>query len=263
MNLFSRVHLTLQQSLAILLALVLCQQSLAQKSGGPDKLIEANRYAAFATDALNCRGANDSVPRDPVAEAIKWTQRAITTAKELRTSDKDERGRAAAFIARQTRQLTELEGRQARFDTGAKSMEKALKQARLLSAQRVLRETEPLACDARFETLTTQLDGELRRFSELIADADSVVETEPQAAISKYEEARSANVESPEITQKIMHARRVLVQHQAAQKARIRAERKVRVGSRTAKSVAWIVVLVGLLGGLGYAAYEQNKKKKQ
>lgn len=259
-----RIDLTCGQMLALVLALTLCSQSLAQKPAGPDKLIEASRYAAFATDALNCRAEGGATPRDPVADAIKWTESAIKAAKELKTSERDERGRGAAFIARQTRQLSELQHTQSQLAAGAKTLEKALKQAKLISAQRISQEANPAACDARFQTLTGQLDTEQKRFSELVSGADAIVDSQPQTAISKYEEARRINIEAVEISQKMIRARSLLVQQQEAEKARAKTAKvaKRHGGLSAGAKVGWTIFWLALVGGLGYGAYELSKKKQ-
>jgi hypothetical protein len=119
------------------------QQSVAQDMSGPNRLIEATRYAARAHRDLEC---SDENIHEPIVSARTWTEKAIETARRFRTRDKIEQGEAAAFIAREEQTLSDLTETQKNLDKAAVSVTKALKGARLDTAAR-------LHADAKFGRL--------------------------------------------------------------------------------------------------------------
>ena len=171
----------------------------AQPEGGPDKLIEAARYSAFATDSIECR--SDST-RDPLHEAIKWTTLAIATARGFRSEDKTDQGLAAAFLARQVRYLADLNSRTAALDGAFKKVNEEIKRFRLVSAMSTLTDAKALECDGRFQTLRAHLDDLNEHVTSLVEKADSLERTDPRGALSLYNEAQRLDVDDVTISEK-------------------------------------------------------------
>jgi hypothetical protein len=171
----------------------------AQPEAGPDKLIEAARYAAFATDSIECRSEKTG---DPVHEAIKWTTLAITTARGFRSKDKTEQGLAASFLARQVRYLADLNSQAAALDESFKTINGDIKRFRLVSAMSALTEAKVVKCDARFQVLSAHLDDLNNHVTSLVGRADVLERNDPKGALNLYGEAQRLDVDDVTIPEK-------------------------------------------------------------
>jgi hypothetical protein len=176
---------------------------IAQEAG-PDRLIEATRYAAFATDSVECRSGKTD---DPIRDAIKWTALAIKTVRGFRTANKTDQGLAAAFLARQVRHLADLDSLGNGLDRSYRQIEDDITHHRLGSATKLQQDASPPVCDARFARLYSRLDELRNHVASIIAEADVRAATDLKGAIKLYEEAERLDSDDATIERKIQMAK--------------------------------------------------------
>jgi hypothetical protein len=230
-----RSPMTPQSMLALWLSLVLLAPAPSRAQAGPDELAEAARLAAHArTLEDQCR----------YRESSEWIGKAIDRPKRSRSADASQARTAGSLLAELEIRHQELKQRPAFFDRQEQQITRLLAVGRAESADRVLRDTVPPACDARFSRLEMEIARRKSAARNLVRQGEEAVRHyDKKAALSAFQRAASLNVEAPGLTEGIQSARDLRGNHKAL------------------KILAAVLVTTALAGG-GYYAYRQYEKRQ-
>lgn len=237
MRVFEIHHLTVGQLLAVLVSLLTCQMSFAQRQATakpPDKGIEAAGYLAQADRELAC------VPES----ARNWARKALDTLGGARETEPTLRDMLGDLKSQSNLKVAAADQQIALLAGGAKSARAAIKQGRLLTAASALKTTDPQGCYAGYKTLLAELSEHERQAAGYVRQGDQVVESKPKDALSLYESAGNINNEYAGLQEKKAHATEV---------------ERIRPKKHTGRNVAILVLVLGGLGALVYVGCKHSK----
>jgi hypothetical protein len=227
----STIHyVTVGQLLAVLLSLLMCQQSFAQRqvqAKPPDKGIEAAGYLAQADRELTC--APES--------AKNWAKKALDTLGSARETDPTLRDMLGDLKSQSNLKVAAADKQIALLAGGAKSARASIREGRLLTAASTLRAADPQGCYSGYKAWLAELSDHERQAAGYVRQGEEIVESKPKNALSLYESAGKINNEYAGLQEKKAHANDVELN---------------RPKKHTGRTVAiWLV----LLAGLGAAFY--------
>lgn len=229
----SFLNWTLGQLLAVLLSMLICEQSFAQqpipKGQQADKKIEAAGYLVQADRELECNPEESRV----------WAKKALDTSASARETDPAMIDTLGDLKSQSNIKIAEATKRASLLNETARQARGLIKQAKLETAQGSLQQADPKGCYSSFNSVRSEIDEHKSKAEALVKQGDAVVERKPKEAIRFYASARQVNGEYSGIDQKTSYAQGV--------QARLPKSHK----GRTA--IVWIIVL-GALAGLFYAA---------
>jgi hypothetical protein len=172
-----------------------------QDAASAGKLAEAQVYASYARDAYACDG--DVSPVNPVAEATKWTLKAIATAQAVRAADADLARRATSFLSRQNATLSSLQKWELFLKDGQKTVEAALSRGGLQRVEAAVADGDGPACDPRLERLRALVKTRRDRFRALVEEGDHLSASSPREALAKYRDAQRLDRDDSSLQDKI------------------------------------------------------------
>lgn len=187
--------------ITIIAASVIQSGAVEARDRRPDKFTEALVYAGYAEDNLRCRD-KESATNDPLAEAEKWTLRAIKTAREFRTEDRSRQERAASFITDQSGMLETIRKWEKILKGLQREVEDDLREGKLMTAEGSVTGDSPLLCYPFVKQLQGLVLARRRVFEGLVQQGDALTGA---AALRKYRAALQMNREDKELQAKIQN----------------------------------------------------------
>ena len=227
--------MTFKHSLVFWLSSFLAIPLPADAQARADGLAEAARLAAHAqTLEDQCRYRESSV----------WIDNAIDRLKRFRSEDPGQARAAGSLLGELEIHRRELKQQPALFDQKEQQVSRLLAASRTESADRLLRESAPPACDARFTRLEEEVARRQAAARSLIQQGEAAVRRDDRkSAIRTLQRAASIDAEAPGLQKTLA----------AAHKLR---------SSHTARNAIIGILVTGALGAGGYYAYQKYGKNR-
>ena len=190
-------HGSMSDLLAVILSLLLVQPSHAQQpsanSSSTSRIREISDYLTRSDHALAC---------DPLA-ARNLAKRALDAASAARETDHAWIDALGDLKSQSNLAIGSAEKRQEDFDAHERDARKAIKQARLRTANELLVQADPGNCYAGFKAVKALVDQRRSQAESLIRKGDEAFAVHPKKAISLYEKAGKVDAEYPNLASRI------------------------------------------------------------